>query len=236
MSFIVPEGRRKVHSGQRFMRLEVVGVPFYLPVGKNRFMHQFVVCRCDCGSHVIARANALGGDSKSCGCWRRDEKVTHGMHGTPLYRAWRGIFTRCYNENSEKYPRYGGRGIRLCAHWHSFSEFSAWSLANGYAPGLSLDRIDNNGHYDPDNCRWATWLQQNNNRSNTVLVTAFGDTMSLGDWTRDPRCAIPCRNTLWRRIRKLGWTPEKAMTQPLSSNGLPPSASRRALLVSRSSE
>lgn len=131
-------------------------------------------CRCDCGGSITVRAKHLkSGAVDNCGCLRtpramqtRIENGTgHGGNGTRLYRIWSGMKQRCYNPRRSRYPDYGGRGITICQEWkNDFSEFQRWALSNGYADNLSIDRINDNKGYSPENCRWATVEQQNNNR------------------------------------------------------------------------
>ena len=109
---------------------------------------------------------------------------THGLCNTRLYRVWAGMKQRCYNAN-KKYDLWRGRGIEVCPEWRdSFVNFYEWAMANGYAEGLSIDRIDNDGDYSPENCRWATWTQQANNRRSTMYATHNGETMPVPEWAR----------------------------------------------------
>ena len=128
-----------------------------------------------------------------------------------VYNVWSAINERCRNPKSIGYARYGGRGISVCAEWRDAKTFIAWALANGYAEGLEIDRIDNDGNYEPSNCRWTTRYEQLRNRSNSRWITIFGETKIQRDWELDPRCAAP---TAFRSRLESGWDIEKALVTP----------------------
>jgi hypothetical protein len=124
---------------------------------------------------------------------------------------------RCYNVKNTGYSAYGGRGIAVCDEWRSgFVPFRDWAMAHGYADNLSLDRINNDGDYTPDNCRWSTEHEQKRNRQQTHMISAFGETKCLEDWALDPRCTVT-PSSLRHRLNKLGWDTEMAITMPRKS-------------------
>lgn len=135
---------------------------------QGRGVHKRYLCQCDCGRQAIVQSNhLLSGTIKSCGCLR--EK--HLESDTNLYDVWTNMKQRCCNQKNPVYKDYGGRGIKVCKLWKdNYILFRDWSLANGYKKGLTLDRIDNNGNYAPNNCRWVTMKQQTINRRNTIYV------------------------------------------------------------------
>ena len=128
------------------------------------------VCRCECGSEVVVEAYSLKtGHTQSCGCFQREATSaanrTHGKRKTRLYRIWVCMKTRCYQKSYHAYRHYGGRGITVCDEWlNNFQGFYDWANANGYSDELSIDRIDVNGCYSPQNCRWVTMAEQNKNK------------------------------------------------------------------------
>lgn len=196
-------------TGQRFGRLVAVQTN-----GKNSNGQLKWLCHCDCGNVVtVERANLVRGHTQSCGCYREEikklEKKTHGQTGTRIFHIWVGIKQRCYNSNAHNFKNYGGRGITVCEEWrNSFEVFYEWAMSHGYSDDLSIDRIDVNGNYCPENCRWVTAIEQCNNRRSNHNITYNGETHTLTEWAI--KTGINQR-TLENRIRS-GWTIEKALT------------------------
>lgn len=137
--------------------------------------------------------------------------ATAGGKTDPLYNAWHGMRSRCHNQSCKHYQWYGARGIYVCSGWKdSFEMFRVWARFNGHAPGLTLDRRDVNGPYSPENCRWVTWAEQANNKTDTHYLEFNGEKRSIANWSRITGLAY---QTIWTRI-KYGWTAEKALTKP----------------------
>ena len=216
-------------TGNRYGRLTVENTFYNKEKGKS-----YCTCKCDCGKTTVTRKDRLlSGRVKSCGClhseissaiakehaekyFSKDGHVTHGNSNTRLHRIWTGMKTRCYNSNSTKYKLYGGRGIMVCDEWKDdFQAFHDWSIANGYREGLSIDRIDVNGDYCPENCRWATAKEQQNNRANNIKLDFMGEERTLQEWAN--KTGIPAA-TIYARTEKLGWSIERALTEPTRNN------------------
>lgn len=171
-------------------------------------------CSCDCGTTRVIGAQPLkSGKSKSCGCHKNDYNRKHGGKGTKLYEVWRSMRYRCENPNNQAYPMYGARGIRVCAEWKDFASFREWALSNGYENGLSIDRIDVNGNYEPSNCRWTDCKTQMNNRRNTPHFEYGGKSMTISEWSQ--ALGIP-RSTILNRLKR-GWSFDKAINTTYAS-------------------
>lgn len=196
-------------SGKRFGRLTIIEKQ---PESKIKIKW---ICKCDCGNYAIVFGSSLKtGNTRSCGCLKmeggRDGKITHGQSDTPTYKSWSDMKSRCSNSRKKDYMDYGGRGIKVCDRWlNSFSLFL--EDMGTRPPGTTLDRIDVNGDYSPENCRWATAKQQQRNKRNNNNVVFRGRSRSLAEWAEGLRMPY---DVLRYRL-KAGWTPEEAFTIPV---------------------
>ncbi len=175
---------RKDLTGQRFGRLTVLE---FVPDKKS---HASWLCQCDCGNKKVIRGNSLkGGKVLSCGCIATEisrEKARllhnpmHNLSKTKLYSIWSAMKQRCYNIKCMSYENYGGRGITVCAEWQDdFQAFYNWAIANGYNDNLTIERIDNNGNYEPSNCCWTDRQKQSRNRRSNISVKYNNQTICL---------------------------------------------------------
>lgn len=155
--------------------------------GSDKKGQSLWLCRCDCGTEKIVRGHDLKGGTKSCGCSRKYNcgLYKHGLSHTRVHSIWRSIKDRCYNPKNYDYKHYGGRGITVCEEWKSdFLSFYNWALSNGYEEGLTIDRIDVNGEYSPENCQWVSIVEQSNNRRNNKVVTFRGESLTIAQWSK----------------------------------------------------
>ncbi len=201
--------------GQQFGRWTVLE-----PGHRNRHTQHWR-CRCECGTVRELQQGALTrGATHSCGCWRSERrkahpvKVRHGgarrEHVLPEYRVWHTMWARCENPNIPGFKYWGGRGIRVCPEWAAFERFLA-DVGPRPSPQHSIDRINNDGHYEPGNVRWATRSQQQTNRRDTLIVTHEGESLPVAEWNR--RAGLP-QSTLRHRLR-LGWPMAVALSTPV---------------------
>lgn len=176
-------------------------------------------CICECGVETLVDGRHLkNGHTKSCGCEKQisaqkmgKQQATHNRYPTRLYHIWNGLKMRCQNKNNDRFSAYGGRGITVCAEWAgSFETFRDWALANGYRDDLSIDRINVNGDYCPENCRWVSMKTQCENRSNNNLLKLDGETQPVSVWAE--RIGVSA-DLLYSRKRK-GWTDEQILKTP----------------------
>lgn len=200
-------------TGQRFGRLTVIK-----KTEKNKYGGNMFLCKCECGNTKKVTAGHLNdGSVRSCGCLIKNTPL-HSKHGksyTRIYYIFIAMKARCYNYNNEHYKDYGARGIKVCDKWldkeNGFMNFYNWAINNGYQEDLTIDRIDVNGNYEPDNCRWATKKEQANNRRNNHYITYNDETHTLKEWSKILKINYA---TLKTRIRKKYWNIEKIFTTP----------------------
>lgn len=205
-------GKERVNIiGRKFGLLTVVSLDHI-----NGYTRYFL-CECECGNHSIVAKNALTtGKQVSCGCLRKKRigelnKLPDGY--LRLGKIYRAMKKRCYNPSSNRYYRYGGRGIKICDEWlENIDAFREWAINNGYNDSLSIDRIDNDGDYCPENCRWISMSDQSVNNSKNIYIEYDGKSKTISQWAKD----LGMKNsTLHNRIRVKGWSIERALTEPV---------------------
>lgn len=139
-------------------------------VGQSEDGKAVWLCRCECENETKVRIrNLQNGNTRSCGCLKKEKATTHGLKKHSLWGTWNNMKQRCGNKNNKDFRHYGGRGIAICNEWHNdFKMFYDWAISNGWQKGLTIDRVDNNGNYEPNNCRWVTMKEQNRNQRSRV--------------------------------------------------------------------
>lgn len=209
------------HTGRRYGRLTVISRAHDYRPGMPQWL-----CRCDCGTEKVVRAQGfVGGGTVSCGCYMRElnrhllieRTQTHGMTKTPTHRVWMLMRQRCNDTNFPGYAKYGAKGVKVCKRWDSFESF----LADvGERPSLkhSIERKNPRGDYEPSNCVWATMKEQQNNRTNNRRITFRGETLTLQQWSERLGTS---HKTIAHRLERLGWPLDQALT-------LKPSPRRRS--------
>lgn len=206
-------------TGKTFGRLTVLGLSD-LKNTKNR--SRLWVCVCTCGNIVIKDTKHLNnGHAKSCGCLQKEHmnefkekfagRVTHGMSRERLFRIWSSMIKRCSDEKYVGYMDYGGRGITVCDEWKDLETFVGWANSHGYSDDLSIDRIDNNSGYCPDNCRWVDNYVQANNKRNNTLITYRNETHTLPEWSR----ITGIKQCTLRYRLKAGWQVNDIIERPV---------------------
>ena len=193
-------GKRFINlSGMKFNKLTILD--YY----EIRNKHAYWLCKCDCGNtKFIKGSHVKSGRTKSCGC------MCGGLHGkssTRIFRIWVGIKKRCSDITIQN---YAGRGITICDEWKSdFMNFYKWSIENGYSDELTIDRIDNDGNYEPSNCRWATYKDQANNTRSNRIIEYNNKRLTLMEWSEETGLK---RETIAYRLNN-GWNKERALTE-----------------------
>lgn len=201
---------RKDLSGLKFNRLTVVGENSISKHGAIKWN-----CMCECGNASIVRTGALkSGQTKSCGCAQKEAVTKHGMTRTRTHNIWRGMRQRCVDKNSKDYARYGAIGISVCERWEDFSNFLA---DMGKCPqGMTIERIDNTKGYGPENCKWASWLEQSHNRTNNHSISIGGERLLISQWAK----RLGVGDTVIPHRLAMGWDAEKACSTPVKPRNL----------------
>lgn len=185
------------------------------PISVDEKSNHHWICKCDCGNiKSIDRSRVITGKTKSCGCIQKEQLSKRlkkeGTENKRLHRIWKNMRQRCSNPKLATYKNYMARGITICEEWNDYTEFYKWALANGYRDDLTIDRIDNDGNYCPENCRWVDRGIQNRNRRGLNVITFNGKTKCLAEWAREIGMNLDALDTRLKR----GWTVEQAFTIP----------------------
>lgn len=192
-------------TGQRFGKLTVIEYK-----GSNKGTGSLWLCKCDCGNEkIITSRNLLNKTCKSCGCYSKDNPahITHNLYHTRLHNIWIGMKSRCYNKNNKRYKNYGGRGIKVCEEWQEFKSFYEWAIINGYNQTMdrgecTIDRIDINGDYSPDNCQFINIKKQQRNKTNTRYVNYKGKLYCLAELAEMLNLNY---KYLWQKLKRNNW-------------------------------
>jgi hypothetical protein len=210
--------RETAKIGDKFNRLTIQKLEMEKHIDQNC---TFAYCICECGKeHRAKLTDVVSGHAKSCGCLKSEssaencrKRASHNLSNSSLYRKWAGIKARCFYPSQPGYKDYGGRGITICDEWkNSFESFKDWALSNGYEENLTIERIDVNKNYCPENCKFITKEEQHNNTTRNIFITIFGETKNAKQWSKDNRCVCSYRVFIWRI--SVGWEPELALTKP----------------------
>ena len=194
--------------GKRYGHLTVIGE------GTIHSKQRKVLCICDCGKETcVFASNLKRGLTKSCGCKRKGPRDNRSVlpEDKRLHTIWSNMKTRCDNPNVRAYQYYGGRGIKYCEQWEKWLPFKEWALSHGYREDLTIDRIDVNGDYCPENCHWVTKEEQMNNKRNNRIVEYNGESKTVAQWAKT--LGIDNR-AMWDRLFKQNMPKEKALTMP----------------------
>jgi len=208
-------------TGKKFGKLTVIEYAEY----RNHKPHW--KCKCECGNYKIASTHYLKyGHTQSCGCLvkgKEFERYKHGLTKHRIYHTYHAMKQRCFNEKNEGYKDYGARGISVCDEWmgeRGLENFYEWSMNNGYKDDLTIDRINVNGDYSPDNCRWANVETQMNNTTRNVRFEYNGESHTSSEWAKILNNGVP-KTEIYSRIVLLGWDVEKALFTPLAVSNKP---------------
>jgi len=207
--------RLNIKNGDKFGRLTIV-----CEVDRRKKQRRFM-CICDCGvKKEISLVLLRNGQTKSCGCFKREHLIkTNTRHGksprgkkNKLYAIWVSMKQRCFNPKCSAYKFYGNRGIKINPSWLDFEKFELWAVTNGYKEGLSIERSNVNGNYEPINCTWIPRSDQSNNTRRSTFYEFNGKKQTLKDWSTELEMNYM---TLWGRVHKKDWTVKRAFTEPI---------------------
>jgi hypothetical protein len=192
-------------TGKRFGKLTVLRRVENNP-GKTRW-----VCRCDCGKEIsVIVSNLTTNHTKSCGCYNVEQatinSTKHDMCGTRLYKIWQDMKRRCGSPLEKCFGNYGGRGVEVCKEWRTFKPFMEWALKNGYNDTLTIDRVDVNGNYEPNNCKWSTKKEQGRNKRNNFKIFYQGKTQPLSAWCEELNLDYI---KTYMRLKRYNWSVEE---------------------------
>lgn len=201
-------------TGKKYNYLTIIKFSHY------KSNYRYWLCRCDCGVEKSIREDLIVKNKTiSCGCYNiikiKKTNTKHGLWSHRLHNVWSSIKTRCYNKKSHAYKNYGGRGITMCDEWkNNFKSFYDWAMSNGYQDNLTIDRINNNGNYEPLNCRWVDMKTQSNNKRNNKMITYKNETLSVSEMARKYDITV---DRLSKRLYA-GWSVQKAIETPVNKN------------------
>lgn len=211
-NFIDMTGWKMYEHGVPDSKIEVIK---QAPKDPSKPKKVFWICKCSCGNpkeFIVDGTGLRSGNTLSCGCVKLERHpYTHKETGSKLYQVWAAMRKRCRNPHDKNYDRYGGRGIKVCDEWnHDYVAFRDWAYANGYEQGLEIDRINNDGNYEPSNCKWSTHKEQCNNRNSNVWIEYNGERKQVSEWceTLDIPYTAMCARVL------NGWTAEEILNTP----------------------
>lgn len=206
-------------TGQRFGRLQVISFCGFTNAKKAKWL-----CKCDCGNYrEVIGVNLRNGNTKSCGCYCSEKIIErntkHGFEGTKICMLYRNMKSRCSNKNNKAYKYYGGRGIKVCEEWsnkeNGLKNFVEWAYSHGYDEKTergkcTLDRIDVNGDYCPENCRWVDLFEQANNKTNNVIIEYMGEKDTVQNWCK----RLNVSAAMVRHRIERGWSEERLFDKP----------------------
>lgn len=192
-------------KGMRYGKLTVIK---FVEINKNH--RASWLCKCDCGKEKLVASHDLKHGIKSYGCLKKENKVLNKR----IHNIWGNMVARCYNPQNKRYHDYGGRGIAICDEWRKrYKNFEIWSFQNGYSEELTIDRINNDKGYEPNNCRWITRKENSRNTRRNNFITIMGNKKTISEWAEIYKIH---ESTISARIKR-GWNKEKAVTTPIKN-------------------